>query len=119
MTDDDIPPLRRPEDMPPVGTQADLWRHWRALMDPLGFSERLLWITFFTADGRATPVLQQVSDLPRTPEPAMLDSLMFVLREVCDGLGDGSAALLISRPGRSGITAAERTWAQRLTEAAT
>ncbi len=117
-TGDDIPPLLRPEDMPPVRTQADLWRHWRALMGPLGFTERLLWILFIDADGYVAPTVQQVAELPRVPEPDMVDSLMWILREVCADLGPGSAALLLSRPGRAGITSDERVWAQRLADVA-
>ncbi len=116
---DDIPPLRRPEDMPLVHNPADLWRHWRALMGPLGFSERLLWVIFFTADRQVTPVLQQIDDLPELPDQELLDSLMHILDEVCADLGGSSAAVLLSRPGRAGITPAERTWAQQLTDAAT
>ncbi len=119
MADDDIPPLRRPEDTPPIRTQADLWRHWRSLMGPLGFSERLLWILFLQADGRVTPVLQQICDLPTLPEPRLVDSLMQILQRVCEDLGNGSVAVLLSRPGPAGITAAERTWARRLSDAGT
>ncbi len=114
----DIPPLTHPDDMPPVHTQADLWRHWRALMGPLGFSERLLWVILLTAEGRVTPVVQQVEDLPRLPDPGLLDPLMSVIGQVCGELGEGTAAVLLSRPGGAGITPAGRTWAQQLSDAA-
>lgn len=117
--DDDIPPLRRAEDRLLILTQADLWRHWRALLGPLGFSERLLWVTFIDADAGATPVLQQISELPPVPDTPLLNSLIHTLGEVCDELGGGSAAMLLSRPGRTGITAVERVWGQRLTATAT
>ncbi len=118
MTDDDIPSLRRPENMPPIRTQADLWRHWRAMMGPLGFSERLLWVLFVDSDGRVTPMVEQFSDLPRLPDRPLVDSLMQICARVCADCGLDSVAMLLSRPGRAGITSAERTWAQRLTEAA-
>ncbi|MBA2529495.1 MAG: hypothetical protein H0V19_05955 [Euzebyales bacterium] len=118
MTEDHLPPLRRPEDTPPIRTQADLERHWRTLMGPLGFSERLLWVLLLAADGRVTPVLQQIGDLPQLPDVPMVDALMRVFRQICDELGNGSVAVLLSRPGRAGITPAERTWARRLTDAA-
>lgn len=118
MIDDDISPMRRPEDMPPIRTQADVWRHWRTLMGPLGFSERLLWIQFLHADGRVVPVLQQITELPRLPEPRLVDNLMGIFERVCADLGVGSVALLMSRPGPAGITAAERSWARHLVDAA-
>ncbi|CAN5858871.1 hypothetical protein BH20ACT6_BH20ACT6_21440 [soil metagenome] len=115
---DDIPPLTRPEDMPPIRTQADLWRHWRALMGPLGFSERLLWLCFMAADGRIAPVLPQINDVPRLPDESLVDSLMQICRRVCDDFGVDSVSVLLSRPGPAGITAGEVTWAQRLGDAA-
>ncbi len=36
-------------------------------MGPLGFSERLMWMQFLEPYGRATPVLSQITDLPRVP----------------------------------------------------
>lgn len=118
MTDDEIPPLRRAEDMAPVRSQTDLWRHWRALMGPLGFSERLLWMQFFEPDGRVTPVLTQIAELPARPDTELVDNLLSICKQVCDDLRDGSVAMLLSRPGPAGITADERAWAHRLTESA-
>ena len=85
---------------------------------PLGFSERLLWVILLTAEGRVTPVVLQVEDLPRLPDPGLLDPLMSVIGQVCGELGEGTAAVLLSRPGGAGITPAERTWAQQLSDAA-
>ena len=119
MTDEDIPPLRRPQDMPPVRSQADLWRHWRALMGPLGFSERLLWMQFFGPNGRMTPVLSQITDLPHVPDAELVNNLLMICRRLCDDLAGGSVAMLLSRPGPAGITAEERLWARVLTESAT
>lgn len=118
MTDADIPPLGRPEDMPPVRSQADLWRHWRALMGPLGFSGRLLWLLFLRPDGRVTPFLPTVDELPVLPDRKLLDSLMSICQKVCAELDGGSVAVLLSRPGARGITAADRAWASGLTRAA-
>ena len=118
MTDNDIPPLRRSDDMPPIHSQADLWRHWRALMGPLGFSERLLWLVFLTPDGHPTPILPTINELPVLPDRKFLEGVMVICQRICAELGGGSVAGLMSRPGRSGITAAERRWARRLTEAA-
>lgn len=87
-------------------------------MGPLGFSERLLWMQFFGPDGRMTPVLSQIADLPQAPDVQLVDNLMMICRRLCDDLAGGSVAMLLSRPGPAGITAQERLWARRLTEAA-
>ena len=118
MTTDEVPPLRPPEQMPPIRSTADLRRHWRALMGPLGFSERLLWMIFLEADGRATPVISQVNELDPYPDEPFLTSLMQILHRLCDHIGDGSAALLLSRPGPAGATVSDRAWAESLSQAA-
>lgn len=87
-------------------------------MGPLGFSERLLWFLFIDTDERVTPMVQQISDLPPLPDRPLVDSLMQICARVCEECDLDSVAMLLSRPGRAGITAAERTWAQRLTQAA-
>ena len=57
MDEGHIPPLLSPDQMPPIRSQDDLHRHWRALMGPLGFSGRQLWLNVLGADRRPTPVL--------------------------------------------------------------
>ena len=117
---DDFPPLTCPEDMPPVRTQADLHRHFRALMGSLGFSSTSLWLAFFDEDGGSVPFLQQIEDLPDVPTHDDLASLM----RLCDyvlgmaGVPDGSVGFLLSRPGGPGVTAGDRAWASGLTVAA-
>ncbi|PVG81781.1 hypothetical protein DDE18_17605 [Nocardioides gansuensis] len=115
----DIPPLRRPEDMPAVRTQADLHRHWRAMMGELGFGQRQLWFQFFDADGRCTPVVQQVTDVPELPDTEMLANLMAICDQLLtDLVPDGSVAFLWARPGRPGLIASDRAWAAGLAKAA-
>ncbi|MEU4418956.1 hypothetical protein AB0F74_37855, partial [Nocardia salmonicida] len=93
--DNDIPLLRRPEDMPPVHTQADLHQHWRALIGELGFGETSLWLLFFESDGRCTPLIQQVANLPDVPDPEILTNLMWLCDEVLRAcLPGGSVAFL-------------------------
>lgn len=87
-------------------------------MGPLGFSERLLWMQFLEPDGRMTPVLSQITDLPRVPDVELVDNLIMICGRLCDDMAGGSVAMLLSRPGPAGITAEERQWARRLTEAA-
>lgn len=114
----DIPPLRPPHLMPKVRTLADLERHWRALMGPLGFSERLLWMQFLEADGTATPVLSQITELPALPDQQLLNNLIEITDRLCRDIGNGTVAFLLTHPGSAGITAADRTWARALARAA-
>lgn len=117
---DEIPPLTRPEDMPPVRTQADLHRHFRALMGRLGISRTSLRLAFFDEDGHSLPMLQEIDDLPELPSVDDLASLM----RLCDyvlgiaGVPDGRVGFLLSRPGGPGVSAYDRAWASGLTAAA-
>jgi hypothetical protein len=113
---DVIPPLTRPEDMPPIRSQADLHRTWRSLMGPLGFGGRSLWLLVLDADGRPTPRLLQVDEMPPRPDPAMLSSLVRVVSSMAEGAGQ--VVFLVSRPGSDGLTAEDLAWASVLQEAA-
>ncbi|HET7325672.1 MAG TPA: hypothetical protein VFJ14_00145 [Nocardioidaceae bacterium] len=117
--DDDIPPLLPPDQAPPINTAEDMRRRWRALMGELGFSERLLWFTFVSADGRQAPMLQQVTDLPMDPDDKLVENLMWICDEVLRATDhpDGSVALLLSRPGPAQMTDSDRAWARALTDA--
>jgi hypothetical protein len=118
--DDDIPPLRPPDQMPPIHSPQDMHRHWRALMGELGFSRPLLWFAFVGSDGRMAPQIHQIEDLPRDPDPLLVDNLMGICREALDLAVDpaGSVAFLLSRPGSGRMTESDRVWARALASAA-
>lgn len=119
MDEDRIPPLRRPDQMPPIYTQDDLHAYWRALMGPLGFGTRKLWLSFLTADCRTTDLLTQIDDIPTFPDTELLTNLMYVALQVLDNTAPGgSLAVLLSRPGRARVTESDRTWARALTSSA-
>lgn len=116
---DDIPPLLPADQMPAIRTQHHLYRHWRALMGELGFSERLLWCAFIDAAGFPTPVLSQVADLPLFPDQQFLHNLMSIFDTVLsEEVYGGSVAVLLSRPGRANLTDSDRAWGRELTIAA-
>ena len=115
----DQTPPRRPDDMPPVRSQADLHALWRALMGEPGFATPQLWMVLLDADDRPTPIVQKISDLPYVPDPAMLANLMTVCRGLLDeAIPGGSVAFLRARPGPQGVTASDRVWATGLADAA-
>ena len=118
MDEERIPPLLPVDEMPPIRTQEELHRHWRALMGPLGFAHRQLWLAVIDADRRPTPVVLQIDELPEQPEPAALDSLMGLIEHLLDAEPGCSVALLLARPGPAFVTAADRSWATGLTRAA-
>jgi len=111
-----IPPVDSATD--PIGSAADLQQRWRALMQELGFGERLLRFVFVGPDRRLLKVLTDV-EIGVRPSRRMIDGLMSRLSTVVDGLGDGhTVALLVSRPGRGGVSNNDRRWCAALTTAA-
>lgn len=112
---DEIPPLTNPENTPPVRTQADLERLWRALMGPLGFGGRSLWMLLLEEDGRPTQHLLQIEDMPAAPDEREQEHLGHFLSHLVGDLGPCQVAFLLSRPGRDGLTGGDRAWASLLT----
>lgn len=118
MDEEPIPPLLPVDQMPAIHSQADLHRHWRALLGPLGFSRRCLWLGLIDEERRPCPLALQIDELPDLPEAVMLDKFMIFLGHLLGEQPGCSVALLLSRPGPAAVTAADRTWAVGLTQAA-
>ena len=116
--DDDIPPLLPIHQVPPLRTQADLHRQWRAMMGPLGFAGRRLWLLFLEPDDRPTELLLQIDDVPEDPREGEADSLLLVCREVIDEHGLGRVAVLLSRPGEGPLRPSDRRWGRALLDSA-
>ena len=111
-----FPPIETATD--PVHSPSDMRQRWRALMGPLGFGEKLLWVGFVGPDRRMVKAISQIPLGPR-PKPGMVDSAMSAIRDVLADFREGTTiALLITRPGRGGISAADRQWSELLVEAA-
>lgn len=112
-----IPPIETATD--PVRTADDMAERWRALMGPLGFGQRLLWIGFVGADRCMHKVLSQVP-VGRSPDRLFVDNLMVGLSVLLDtDFEPGtSVALLLTRPGTDPITVEDRRWATVLAAAA-
>jgi hypothetical protein len=102
----------------PIHSPSDLRQRWRALMGELGFGERLLRFAFVGPDRRLLKVLSEMP-IGRNPDSVLVDNLLTVLREVVGNHGPGSTvALLITRPGRGGISKTDERWAIALEDAA-
>ncbi len=115
---EDIPALVPVEQLPPVRTSLDIYHVWRLLMGPLGFSARRLWVTFTDADGRVSPALPQIDEVPARASVADCGGLMIMLDHLRDFFAGGAVALLYSRPGRRPMDDDDRSWARSLTAAA-
>jgi hypothetical protein len=101
-----------------IRTAAQLEQFWRALLEPLGFGQRTLWVQLLAEDGLPIPQTIQIDDVPLEQEPAMCRSLMEICSTVLEeNAPDGSVAVLLSRPGRDGMREDDRCWARDLTEA--
>lgn len=94
----------------------DLQALWRSLMGDDGFSRRSIWLIFLDADGRPSPVLMPIDDIPRRPVPLFLDNLRYMSRELVGKDSIASVAMLLSRPGRATMTDDDRAWARALRE---
>jgi hypothetical protein len=98
-----------------VETQTDLQRLWELLMRPLGFRATSLWVTFIGEDRRPTRFLLEVTEHPDVPHPDQVAGLYDVLTDVLRVEEPGcTAAFLITRPGRGGLTSLDRLFGSRL-----
>ena len=115
-----IPPLLPPGDMPSIRTQLDLHAHWRALMGPLGFSKRTLWLMFVGPDGGVDGHLTQIDLVPARPVQRMLDQLLRTCAEILthDRPPGTTVAFLRSRPGSGPLDEEDVAWATGLLAAA-
>jgi hypothetical protein len=119
LASDDIPPRVRPEDLPPVRTDLDLYRYWRMMMGPLGFGHRRLWLNLIDADGGMSPALQQIDDVPRRASAKDCEAVIHMCAHlVTDYFPGASVTFLYTRPGRHAMTGDDRSWARGLTAAA-
>lgn len=115
--DDTIPHIDTADD--PFHSSEDLRQRWRALLGPLGFSESLLWVKPVYHDrtlGHFTLQIEQ--DIP--PEPTLADLLMVRLSQLlheCDDVMVGFA-MMVTRPGRDGVSPWDRGWARLFTTSA-
>lgn len=111
-----IPPIETAND--PIRSPADLQQRWRALLQELGFGERLLRFAFIGPDRCFIKVLSDV-EIGLHPDPSLIDHLMWSLGELVGHMGDGhTVALLLTRPGRGGPSDNDLRWCEALTAAA-
>lgn len=95
-----------------------LTRRWVSLLQPPIFAARSLWLAWFDADGKQSPVLIPVDDLPVSPDPGMVESLRLLNDSlVSAGLGDGChLAMALCRPGEAVVSDSDDEWVDALAE---
>ncbi|MGZ8179804.1 hypothetical protein ACXVUM_17910 [Williamsia sp. SKLECPSW1] len=115
--DDPIPPIETAEN--PFTSPEELRQRWCALMGPLGFSESLVWVAPVHFDSTLHKVVFQVERTP-VPDPYLADVLMLRLSEMIHGSEDHvhGFALLLTRPGRNGVSPWDVGWARLLANTA-
>src|SRR3954470_16748876 len=97
-----------------IRTTDDLAALWHSLMGDGGFSRRSVWLLFLGSDGRPTPALVPIDDIPQRPVPLFLENLGHIVRELVGWQDIASMAMLLSRPGHLTMTDDDRAWAQAL-----
>jgi hypothetical protein len=102
----------------PVRSALALTRRWIALLQPPTFGARSLWLAWFDAEGRQSPVLVPVDDLPVTPDPSMFEGLRLLNETVVSAqLGeDGHLAMALCRPGEAVVSESDDEWVDTLGE---
>lgn len=110
------PPIETATD--PIASTADMRQRWRALMGPLGFGQRLLWIGFVGPDRCMTKAYSQVP-LGSGANPDLAGLVMYELVGILEGFPQGTTvALLLTWPGVGPLSYLDRQWASLLTDAA-
>jgi hypothetical protein len=79
--------------------------------------DRRLWLMFVDGDGRQSPVLMPIDDLPCAPEPSLMSGLEHVLGGIRDDLATdrpGSVLCTLERRGPDEVLAGDVAWAVAL-----
>ena len=102
----------------PVRSALALTRRWASLLQPLTFPARSLWLAWFDAEGKQSPVLVPVDALPVSPDPTMFEALRILNETVVSAqLGDGShLAMALCRPGEAVVSDSDDEWVDALSE---
>ena len=97
----------------PVRSTLALTRRWVTLLSPLSFSGRTLWLAWLGPDGRQSPVLAPVEDIPIEADRHLAVGLLDVHAELARSIpgDDVHLAMALARPGGSVPTEDDDEWA--------
>jgi hypothetical protein len=101
----------------PVRSAAELTIRWRTLLEPPTFRARSLWLAWFDSDGRQSPVVVPVDDLPESPDPSIYAGLRGLNAAVAESQGSGChIAMALCRPGNATVRDSDDAWVAALEE---
>jgi hypothetical protein len=101
-----------PVDLPPLTTDEEVLARVRLLVGAAHTSQ--LWIMFLDGDGKQSPVVVPIADIPR---PAALARVLRGLRdELTTDHGPGAVIVTRERPGDDTVLDADREWGAALAE---
>lgn len=99
-----------------IDSDDDLTSAWTTLMGPWGFEGRQLWVIVLDVEDVTTPVIMPIDDVPERPDDLMLQNLHDILIDATPVAVGGSAAFLLSRPGRDPMNDDDRAWARSIVD---
>ncbi len=102
----------------PVRAADDLTVRWRGLLEPTTFAKRWLWVTWFSPDGRQSPLVVPVEDLPEWPDLGMVAGLSTLNETVVSAQlgGGGHLAIALCRPGGTAVSDSDDAWVAALSD---
>lgn len=111
--------MTTPPELAPLHTDADVLRRVDQLIEPDARLRQTLWLFFLDRNQQQLPVVVPIDDVPDDPDPELVGSLCFIIAEVLgDAEPEGSVVLVLTRPGAVTPGHADRTWRDRLKDAA-
>ncbi len=101
----------------PVRSAAALTDRWRTLLEPPVFRARALWLTWFDSEGRQSPVVVPVEDLPESPDPGSYAGFRGLNGAVAESMASGChLALALCRPGTATVRDSDDQWVAAFAE---
>ena len=102
----------------PVRSAAELTTRWRTLLEPPVFRARSLWLAWFDGDGRQSPVVVPVDDIPVSPDTGIYAGLRGLNAAVAESQGGHGChlAMALCRPGKASVSDSDGEWVAALSE---
>jgi hypothetical protein len=111
--------MTTPPELAPLHTDADVLRRVDQLIQPDARLRETLWLFFLDRNQQQLPVVVPIDDVPDDPEPELVGNLCCIVSEVLgDSEPEGSVVFVLTRPGPMTPDYADRTWRDRLRDAA-
>jgi hypothetical protein len=111
--------MTTPPELAPLRTEADVLRRIEQLIEPDARRRQSLWLFFLDRNQQQLPVVVPIDDVPDDPEPELVGNLCYIVSEVLgESEPEGSVVFVLTRPGLVTPDDTDRTWRDRLRDAA-